>query len=122
LRFQDDYVRGTDSLRRLWRSLLRRLECLGIWRRRTAEEPDVVLLRNAEFQIMLTELRYPPIQHLYVRRARRTPISWIAGTDTGQMGDPRGVGNPCPSAFRDREEPTQNDLELRVQRVAGAPQ
>jgi hypothetical protein len=28
------------------------------------EDRDLVLLRNAEFQIMLTELRYPPIRYL----------------------------------------------------------
>jgi hypothetical protein len=81
-----------------------------------------VLLRNAEFQIMLSELRYPPIQHRYVRCARRAPISWSAGTDGWHTGEPRDGGSPCSLAFRDRERPTQNDLELRMQRVASAPQ
>jgi hypothetical protein len=40
-----------------------RLVCLVRRRAHAPEEPDLVLLRNAEFQIMLSELRYPPIRY-----------------------------------------------------------
>ena len=59
MKFQNVCGRDTDSIRRSWRVILRPLERLGIWRRRTPVE--VTLLRNAEFQIMLSELRYPAI-------------------------------------------------------------
>jgi hypothetical protein len=59
LQLYDTRGRDTDSIRRSWRILLRPLERFGIWRRRTPVE--VTLLRDAEFQIMLSELRYPPI-------------------------------------------------------------
>ena len=41
------------------------LRVVSLMRRRAhaPEEPDLVLLRNAEFQIMLSELRYPPIHY-----------------------------------------------------------
>ena len=41
-----------------------RVVCLMRRRAHAPEEPDLVLLRNAEFQIMLSELRYPPIHYL----------------------------------------------------------
>jgi hypothetical protein len=41
-----------------------RVVCLMRRRAHAPEEPDLVLLRNAEFQIMLSELRYPPIRYL----------------------------------------------------------
>jgi len=42
------------------------LRVVGLMQRRprALEDRDVVLLRNAEFQIMLCELRYPPIRYL----------------------------------------------------------
>jgi len=42
------------------------LRVVGLMRRRlrALEDRDLVLLRNAEFQIMLCELRYPPIRYL----------------------------------------------------------
>ena len=61
MQFQDARGRDTDSIRRSWRILLRPLERLGILRRRTPAESEIALLRDAEFQIMLSELRYPPI-------------------------------------------------------------
>jgi hypothetical protein len=42
----------------------RRVVCLMRRRAHAPEEPDLLLLRNAEFQIMLSELRYPPIHYL----------------------------------------------------------
>jgi hypothetical protein len=60
LRLQDARGRDTDSIRRSWRILLLPLR-LGLWRRRTPVEPQAALLRDAELQIMLCELRYPPI-------------------------------------------------------------
>jgi hypothetical protein len=50
------------SIRWPWRKLqlLRLLMRLGKWRR-TLPETEVVLLRDAEFRVALSELRYPPI-------------------------------------------------------------
>jgi hypothetical protein len=41
-----------------------RVVCLMRRRTHAPEDPDLVLMRNAEFQIMLSELRYPPIHYL----------------------------------------------------------
>jgi hypothetical protein len=41
-----------------------RVVCLMRRRAHAPQYPDLVLLRNAEFQIMLSELRYPPIHYL----------------------------------------------------------
>jgi hypothetical protein len=41
-----------------------RFVCLMRRRAHAPEETDLVLLRNSEFQIMLSELRYPPIRYL----------------------------------------------------------
>jgi len=42
------------------------LRVVGLMQRRprALEDRDLVLLRNAEFQFMLCELRYPPIRYL----------------------------------------------------------
>ena len=82
---------NTDLAHRRWRSLLRSLERVGIWRQRTIEQPQVALLRNAEFQIMLSELRYPPIPvYTYVVRdghpSRAKPSLWAPTVDTPTDG------------------------------------
>jgi len=41
-----------------------RVVCLMRRRAHAPEASDLLLLRNAEFQIMLSELRYPPIHYL----------------------------------------------------------
>ena len=53
--------------------LLRALGRIVAWCRHVPAARDITLLRDAEFQIMLTELRYPPIRHLQaVRVVRKT--------------------------------------------------
>jgi hypothetical protein len=46
-------------------SLLDALRHLVPWQIRRPALRDVALLHDAEFQIMLRELRYPPIRHVY---------------------------------------------------------
>ena len=46
-------------------SLLQALWQVVPWPIRRAGSQDVTLLHDAEFQIMLRELRYPPIRGLY---------------------------------------------------------
>ena len=46
-------------------SLLQALWQVAPWQIRRAGSQDLVLLHDAEFQIMLRELRYPPIRGLY---------------------------------------------------------
>jgi hypothetical protein len=46
---------------RPWSDLTQWLTRLMFWRRRTPSEPQTALFLDAEFQIMLMELHYPPI-------------------------------------------------------------
>jgi hypothetical protein len=117
LQLQDARGRDTDSVRRSWRILLRPLERLGIWRRRTHVE--VTLLWDAEFQIMLSELRYPPIgipTHVArdARPSRRTPVPRpVRGRTSGPPQPLRACeSTSCPRSSPQKKLTIVNPTEL----------
>jgi hypothetical protein len=80
----------SSQIRSIAGGVVRLLERLGISRLRTFKAPADVLRRDAEFQIMLSELQYPAIGP-YVHFTR-TPLSDVAGADIAHTGQLRGVG------------------------------